>query len=87
MYQDSQQRRVTVYLRKPEQGATTAFRFEQQGSLGLFYWVEEGAGYALVGALPKATLLAMAQAIYQQHPASAPASTSAASPPAPAASR
>jgi anti-sigma factor RsiW len=83
MYQDNQQRRVTVYLRKPEQGATTAFRFEQQGSLGLFYWVEEGAGYALVGALPKATLLAMAQAIYQQHPAAAPV----AAPPAPAASR
>jgi anti-sigma factor RsiW len=87
MYQDNQQRRVTVYLRKPEQGAATAFRFEQQGSLGMFYWVEEGAGYALVGALPKETLLAMAQAIYQQHPAAqaalppavAPAASSAAS--------
>jgi len=75
MYQgmgaDGQQRRVTVYLRKPEAGASTAFAYEQQGRLGMFYWVEEGAGYALVGELPKETLLALAQAIYQQHPAAA----------------
>ena len=66
MYQDAQQRRVTVYLRKPEEGTPAAFRYEQQGAVGMFYWVEEGAGYALVGALPKETLLAMSQAIYAQ---------------------
>jgi anti-sigma factor RsiW len=68
LYQDAQQRRVTVYLRKPEQGTDAAFRYEQQGKLGMFYWVEEGAGYALVGELPKSTLLNLAQAIYSQHP-------------------
>jgi anti-sigma factor RsiW len=72
MYQDAEKRRVTVYLRKPEQGADAAFRFEQQGKLGMFYWVEEGAGYALVGELPRAALLALAQAIYQQHPGTLP---------------
>jgi anti-sigma factor RsiW len=68
MYQDGQGLRVTVYLRKPPQDAETAFRYEQQGELGMFYWVEPGCGYALVGALPKATLLALAEAIYRQHP-------------------
>lgn len=68
MYEDAQKRRVTVYLRKPDKGADTAFRYEQQGDLGMFYWVEEGAGYALVGELPKATLLDLAQVIYKQHP-------------------
>ena len=66
MYQDAQGLRVTVYLRKPEVGTPAAFRFERQGDLGLFYWVESGAGYALVGALPKEQLLALAQAIYNQ---------------------
>jgi anti-sigma factor RsiW len=61
--------RVTVYLRKPDANAPTAFRYQQQGELGLFYWVEAGAGYALVGALPKERLLALAQAIYRQQPA------------------
>jgi anti-sigma factor RsiW len=78
MYQDAQGLRVTVYLRKPEVGTDAAFRYEQQGELGLFYWVEEGCGYALVGPLPRATLLALAQTIYQQHPAAAPAPAAAA---------
>lgn len=68
MYEDTQKRRVTVYLRKPERADDVAFRFEQQGDLGMFYWVGDGCGYALVGALPRQTLLALAQAVYEQHP-------------------
>jgi anti-sigma factor RsiW len=85
MYQDAQQRRVTVYLRKPEQGADAAFAYEQHGKLGMFYWVEEGAGYALVGEQPREVLLALARAIYQQHPGPMPAAAAPA-PSAPAAS-
>lgn len=66
MYQDAQGLRVTVYLRKPELGTPAGFRYERQGDLGLFYWVESGAGYALVGALPKEQLLALSQSIYRQ---------------------
>ena len=72
MYQDAQGLRVTVYLRKPEQRADVAFAYERKGELGMFYWVEgqseHGApcGYALVGALPRAQLLAMAESIYRQ---------------------
>ncbi len=80
MYQDNQGLRVTVYLRRPEAGTQAAFRFERQGELGLFYWVEDGLGYALVGALPKERLLALAQAIHQQHPAPAAAPTGSSAP-------
>ena len=67
MYENARTKeRVTVYLRKPDADAPTAFRYEQQGELGLFYWVEAGAGYALVGTLPKERLLALAQSIYRQ---------------------
>lgn len=69
--------RVTVYLRKPDAAAPTAFSYRQQGELGQFYWVEAGAGYALVGALPKERLLALAQAIYKQQPAPVAASAPA----------
>ena len=64
--------RVTVYLRKPDSDTAAAFRYEQQGVLGLFYWVEgdsvQGAatGYALVGELPRERLLALAEAIHRQ---------------------
>lgn len=66
--------RVTVYLRKPDADAPTTFRYVQQGELGLFYWVEPGVGCALVGALPKERLLALAHAVYKQHEAPAAAS-------------
>ena len=64
--------RVTVYLRKPDASTPAAFRYEQQGALGMFYWVEgdsaHGAatGYALVGELPRERLLALAEAIHKQ---------------------
>ena len=67
--------RVTVYLRKPDDATPAAFRYEQQGELGLFYWVEGKSansgptGYALVGSLPRDKLLALAEAIYRQDPA------------------
>ena len=67
MYENAQTKeRVTVYLRKPDADAPTTFRYQQQGDLGLFYWVEAGAGYALVGPLAKERLLALAQVIYRQ---------------------
>ena len=74
MYENATGQRVTVYLRKPDTGpadpAAAAFRYERQGELGLFYWVEgQGAaatGYALVGSLPREQLLALAEAIYAQ---------------------
>ncbi|MDH4059742.1 MAG: anti-sigma factor [Aquincola sp.] len=68
MYENAQTKeRVTVYLRKPDVDAPTTFRYVRQGDLGLFYWVEPGIGCALVGALPKERLLALAQSVYKQH--------------------
>jgi anti-sigma factor RsiW len=80
MYEDAAGQRVTVYLRKPDTGpidpATAAFRYDRQGELGLFYWVEgQGAaatGYALVGSVPRQQLLLLAEAIYRQGGAGSP---------------
>jgi anti-sigma factor RsiW len=69
---DAKPMRVTVYLRKPDNNTPASFRYEQQGELGLFYWIEgqsaDGGpcGYALVGALPREKLLGLAEAIYKQ---------------------
>jgi anti-sigma factor RsiW len=75
--------RVTVYLRKPEDGTPATFRYEQQGRTGLFYWVEGASpghpacGYAIAGDLPRERLLSLAEAIERQGdeaPAPKPAS-------------
>ncbi|MBI3367118.1 MAG: anti-sigma factor [Burkholderiales bacterium] len=74
MYQGAGGQRVTVYLRKPEAGSNTAFRFDRDGELGLFYWAEDGYGCALVGKLPRERLLALAESVYKQvEPLIAPA--------------
>lgn len=66
MYEDASGQRVTVYLRKPESSTPASFRYDQQGDLGLFYWVDGTVGYALAGKLPRERLLALAQSIYAQ---------------------
>jgi anti-sigma factor RsiW len=69
MYQrigESSATRVTVYLRKPDPGTPAAFKYEKQGELGMFYWVEGTTGYGIVGPLPRERLLALAEAIYKQ---------------------
>jgi anti-sigma factor RsiW len=68
MYEQPGGARVTVTLRRAAEAVPAAFRFERQGDVGLFYWVEGRAGYALAGALPRERLLALAQSIYAQQP-------------------
>lgn len=67
MYEDGSGQRVTLYLRKPEEKTDVAFRYAQEGRLGMFYWVEEGYGCAIVSDLPKQRLMAIADSIYKQY--------------------
>lgn len=66
MYERPAGARVTVYLRKADARTQAAFRYERQGELGLFYWVDGETGYALAGTLPREDLLALATSIYNQ---------------------
>jgi anti-sigma factor RsiW len=67
MYQDGAGQRVTVYLRKAaDPDVPAAFRYERQGGLGMFYWVDGRCGYALVGPQSRERLLSLAEAIYKQ---------------------
>jgi anti-sigma factor RsiW len=75
MFQNSQSQRITLYLgaMKPTSATqnsqdtqATQFRFEPNGPVPSFYWAEEGFGYALSGQVDKATLMALADAVYQQ---------------------
>lgn len=66
MYEQPSGTRVTVYLRKADARTQAAFRYERQGELGLFYWVDGETGYALAGALPREELLALATSIHDQ---------------------
>ena len=66
MYQNGNGQRITLYLRRPEPGTHTDFRFQRDGELNLFYWMEDGFACALVGKLPREQLLALAESVYKQ---------------------
>ena len=69
MYEDTQGRRLTLYLTHfplDRQPAETAFRSSKEGTVESFYWVEGRFGYALSGALPSATMVGLAGEAYAQ---------------------
>ena len=66
MYQDARGLRLTLYLsNKPAEKGEAAFRYAQEGKVGVFYWIDEGMSYALSGEMEKADLLRVANAVYQ----------------------
>lgn len=67
MYQDKNGQRLTLYI-KTDGGAAhheTAFRFSQEGTVGVFYWIDRQLSYALSGEVGKPELLRVADAVYQ----------------------
>lgn len=75
MFQNNQSQRITLYLgamqpttanQSSKEAQATQFRFEPNGPVPSFYWAEQGFGYALSGQVDKATLMALADAVYSQ---------------------
>ena len=67
MYHDGAGVRLTLYVSAEQnQNQETGFRYAQQGQLSVFYWIDGKFGYALSGALPKAVLGKIADAVYAQ---------------------
>ncbi|MFZ5709359.1 MAG: anti-sigma factor family protein, partial [Pseudomonadota bacterium] len=65
MYEDSQGRRVTLYL-APEPGVReTALRLVEGGGTQGWWWVEDGFGCAVVGDAPRDVLKVMAARAYE----------------------
>lgn len=67
MYQDGRGQRLTLYVRVDASAPReTAFRFAQEKSVSVFYWVDQKLGYALSGEVEKGELLRVANAVYKQ---------------------
>lgn len=66
MFQDAAGRRLTLYVKTDQENRDTAFRYAQEGKIGVFYWLDGDLGYALSGEIPRNELLAVAEAAYRQ---------------------
>lgn len=79
MYEDAGGNRVTLYVRTGIwANQETAFRYQVERSVGVFYWLDGPLGYALTGAVERDTLLHIAAAVYRElrsPPATAPRPT------------
>jgi anti-sigma factor RsiW len=67
MYTDASGQRLTLYVSAGQAGnRDTGFRYARDGALSVFYWIDGSYGYALSGALGKAELSQIANAVYEQ---------------------
>jgi anti-sigma factor RsiW len=67
MYQDKNGQRLTLYIKTDSSAEReTAFRYSQQGRVGVFYWIDRRLSYALSGEIEKQELLRVANVIYQK---------------------
>ena len=72
MYQNAAGARLTLYVRRAAPAGVmpadtlTAFQVAREGDVEVFYWVEDGFGYALSGRVARPQLHAVAEAVYHQ---------------------
>ena len=67
MYESERGERMTLYVQSPgEDVPETAFRYEHDGGIGVFYWIDRPLSYAISGEMDRARLLRLAQAVYDQ---------------------
>lgn len=72
MYQNAAGARLTLYVRRAAPAGVmpadtlTAFQVAREGDVEVFYWVEDGFGYALSGRVARPQLQAVAEAVYHQ---------------------
>lgn len=67
MYEDTSGRRITLYVvTDPRWRGQAAFRYAEEGKVGVFYWVEGPVGYAVTASMPRPELMGVASAVYTQ---------------------
>ena len=67
MYQEKNGQRLTLYIKTDASSEReTAFRYSQEGTVGVFYWIDHRLSYALSGECGKEELLKVANAVYQK---------------------
>ncbi|ANJ67322.1 hypothetical protein A9404_07935 [Halothiobacillus diazotrophicus] len=67
MYHDAKGQRLTLYVSgEREDKQDTAFHFAEEGPIGVFYWIDNGMGYAISAGTNRSELARVALAVYNQ---------------------
>lgn len=66
MYENEGGNRLTLYARAGDGAEQTSFRFETEGDVSAFSWIDNGLSYVVSARTERAQLLPIAEAIYRQ---------------------
>jgi anti-sigma factor RsiW len=66
MYEGESGERYSLLVAREPAAQMTAFRYAEADTIGAFYWVDGGAGYALSCPADRNRLLRIARAVYEQ---------------------
>jgi anti-sigma factor RsiW len=66
MYENVGGNRLTLYARPGGSEAQTSFRFEEQGGVSAFSWIDKGLSYVVSAKADRTHLLPIAEAIFKQ---------------------
>jgi anti-sigma factor RsiW len=66
MYENAQGKRLSLLVKREAHNEVTSFRYSQDGTTNVFYWIDGPFGYALAGDVSKEELQTLARAVYQQ---------------------
>ena len=66
MFENAAGKRITLYAARNPDHRETAFRYQQEGRVGAFYWLDGPLGYAVIGEVDRTTLLGIARVVYDQ---------------------
>ncbi|MBM6581117.1 anti-sigma factor [Microvirga sp. BT689] len=66
MYENLGGTRLTLYARSGGSREQTSFRFESQGEVSAFSWIDKGLSYVVTARVDRAQLLPIAETIYKQ---------------------
>ncbi|MGO4573808.1 anti-sigma factor family protein [Microvirga sp. 2TAF3] len=72
MYEDGQGNRLTFYARPDGRDEQTAFRFESEGDVSAFSWIDQDLSYVITGRTDREKLLTIAETIHRQVEGRAP---------------
>ncbi|MEE8333587.1 MAG: anti-sigma factor [Alphaproteobacteria bacterium] len=64
MYQDSEKRRLTIYVRRARDVKNVAFRIAETRGVSAFYWIEKPYAYALIGKMERQELLKLGRLVF-----------------------
>lgn len=66
MYEDEGGARLTMLAARNGRNAETGFRFDREGEVNTFYWIDGPFGFALSGTVQRDRLQGIAEAVYHQ---------------------